>query len=105
MYGILAQPAMMSMMALTENGSLKSTPKNMESATSTPKEVMEPLFSLNEPITKYSARIIRRQMLAGGRLSKNDRRLLRELILRGNLLDEESFHILLNLLLTGLQEK
>jgi hypothetical protein len=104
MYGIFVQPVMMNMMAFAEHGSLKSTPPLMESATETPKEVMKPLFALNEPITKHSARIIRRQMLAAGHVNKEDRRFLRELIMHGNLLDEESFHILLNLLLTGLQD-
>lgn len=62
---------------------------------------LDPLLADNEPITKYSARVIRRQILADGHVSKAERKFLRDALDHGNLLDDESFHILLELLLTG----
>jgi hypothetical protein len=61
----------------------------------------EPMLADNEPITKYSARVLRRQIMADGSVSKEERRFLRHALEHGNCLDEESFHILLELLLTG----
>lgn len=63
------------------------------------------MYPLNEPINKYSARLIRKQMLAGKRrLSKSDRLYLKHMIDYGRLMDRESLHIFLNLLLAGPQE-
>lgn len=65
----------------------------------------ESMFPLNEPVTKFSARLIRKQMLAGGRkLSKADRRYLKHMIDYGKLLDSESLFILLDLMLCAPQE-
>lgn len=61
----------------------------------------EPMLADNEPITKYSARVLRRQIMADGEVSKEERRFLRHALEHGNCMDEESFHILLELLLTG----
>ncbi len=84
----------------------KASHELMESPALEQKKEMKSMFALNEPITKYSARLIRKQMLAGGRsLNKADRRYLKHMIDYGRLLDAESFHILLNLLLTAPQEK
>lgn len=65
---------------------------------------IDPLLADNEPITKYSARVIRRQILADGHVSKEERRWLRSTLDHGNLLDDESVYILLDLLLTGKRE-
>jgi hypothetical protein len=62
---------------------------------------MNCMLSTNEPVTKYSARLIRKQMLAAGGLNKADRMYLKHMIEEGQLLDDESFYILLNLLLTA----
>lgn len=63
------------------------------------------MLPLNEPITKYSARLIRKQLLSGGRkLNRADRRYLKHMVDYGKLLDAEAFHILLNLLLSGPQD-
>lgn len=62
---------------------------------------METILAENEPITKHSARILRRQILADGHVSKRERDFLKAVLTRGNLMDDESFHILLEVLLTG----
>jgi hypothetical protein len=61
----------------------------------------EPMFAENEPITKYSARVLRRQILADGYVDERERQFLKNVLTRGNLMDDGSFHILLNLLLNG----
>jgi hypothetical protein len=61
----------------------------------------EPLFAENEPITKHSARVMRRQILAEGHVNKRAREFLKRVLTSGNFLDDGSFHILLNLLLNG----
>lgn len=63
-------------------------------------EFHDPLLADNEPITKHSARVIRRQILADGIVSAEERRFLRQALECGNLLDDEAFHIFLDLLLT-----
>lgn len=62
---------------------------------------MSCMMAPNEPVTKYSARLMRKQMLAAGGLNKADREYLKHMIEHGELLDGESFYILLNLLLTA----
>ena len=62
---------------------------------------METILAENEPITKHSARVLRRQILADGHVSKTERQFLKSVLTNGNLLDDESFHILLEVLLTG----
>jgi hypothetical protein len=59
------------------------------------------IFAENEPITKYSARVLRRQILADGHVDEKERQFLKNLLESGNLMDEGAFHIILNLLLTG----
>lgn len=63
--------------------------------------VVETILAENEPITKHSARILRKQILQDGHVSKREREFLKAVLERGNLIDDESFHILLDLLLTG----
>jgi hypothetical protein len=62
---------------------------------------LEPMMSENEPMNKYSARVLRRQILSHGHVSKRERQYLREILTHGNLMDEGSFHILLDVLLNG----
>lgn len=69
--------------------------------TDQPTEETEMMFAVNEPITKHSARVIRKQILRDGYVSKAERRFLRTVLESGNLLDDEAYHILLNLLLNG----
>lgn len=104
MHGIYMQPVTVNMAAI-ESCSLESTPELKQlQREEAPEETRKPLSGINEPITKHSARILRRRMLSRP-ACREDRRYIRELLLHGNLADEESFHILLNLLLTGLQER
>ncbi len=75
---------------------------NTEEAFSVPiPPLNETILAENEPITKHSARILRKQILADGHVSKGEREFLRAVLDHGNLMDDESFHILLDLLLTG----
>lgn len=71
----------------------------------TPAEPMEPDFetilSENEPITKHSARILRKQILQDGHVSKRERAFLKDVLDHGNLMDDESYYILLEVLLNG----
>lgn len=100
-------PRTFAAMTNEESGTLTYTAsrKIMESPQTKQSKESKSMFPLNEPITKYSARLIRKQMLAGGRrLNKADRRYLKHMIDYGRLLDAESFHILINLLLTAPQE-
>ncbi len=62
---------------------------------------IETILAENEPITKHSARVLRRQILADGHVSKREREFLKKVLDHGNLMDDESFHILLEVLLTG----
>lgn len=70
-----------------------------------PAEPIEPdietILAENEPITKHSARILRRQILQDGHVSKRERAFLKSVLTKGNLMDDESFHILLEVLLNG----
>lgn len=66
-----------------------------------PEASFETILAENEPITKHSARILRRQILADGHVSRRERKFLRAVLENGNLMDDESFHILLDVLLTG----
>lgn len=70
-----------------------------------PVEPMQPdvetMLADNEPITKHSARILRRQILQDGHVSKRERAFLKNVLENGNLMDDESFHILLEVLLNG----
>ena len=61
----------------------------------------EPIYAENEPITKYSARVLRRQILSDGYVSKREREFLKGVLTNGNLMDDGSFHILLDVLLNG----
>jgi|688.fasta_scaffold1110749_2 hypothetical protein len=61
----------------------------------------EPMFAENEPITKHSARVLRKQILSDGHVSKKERQFLHDVLERGNIMDEEAFHILLDVLLNG----
>lgn len=97
-------PQVMTRMAVAAEEPYLASRKLMESPKPNSKKEMKCMFALNEPITKYSARLIRKQMLAAGGLNKADRRYLKHMIEYGKLLDAESFHILLNLLLTGPQD-
>ena len=72
--------------------SLPESPRQIENET---------IFASNEPINKYSARILRRQILADGLVSKREREFLKQALTEGNLLDDGSFYILLDLLLNG----
>jgi hypothetical protein len=62
---------------------------------------VEPLLAENEPINKYSARILRRQILSDGHVSQRERQFLKNVLTNGNLMDDGSFHILLDVLLNG----
>lgn len=62
---------------------------------------IETILAENEPITKHSARILRRQILQDGHVSKRERAFLKSVIEDGNLMDDGSFHILLEVLLNG----
>ncbi len=70
-----------------------------------PAEPIEPDFetilSENEPITKHSARILRKQILQDGHVSKRERAFLKDVLDHGNLMDDESYYILLEVLLNG----
>jgi hypothetical protein len=61
----------------------------------------DPLLAENEPITKHSARVMRRQILSDGHVSKSERQYLKKVLEDGNLMDDGSFYILLDLLLNG----
>ncbi|MBX9572353.1 MAG: hypothetical protein K2X77_25885 [Candidatus Obscuribacterales bacterium] len=61
----------------------------------------ETILADNEPITKHSARILRKQILQDGHVSKREREFLRDALDHGNLMDDESFYILLDVLLNG----
>ena len=83
----------------------KASRNHMESQFKRVEKEEKIMLPLNEPITKFSARLIRKQLLSGGRkLNKADRRYLKHMIDYGMLLDAEAFHILLNLLLSGPKE-
>ena len=103
---LISVPPAMNAMAMYEPETIKASRKVMESPVRIQENNKEAIMlPLNEPITKYSARLIRKQLLAGGRkLNKADRRYLKHMIDYGKLLDGESFHILLNLLLSAPQE-
>ncbi|MBX9685493.1 MAG: hypothetical protein K2X27_02250 [Candidatus Obscuribacterales bacterium] len=62
---------------------------------------VETILADNEPINKYSARILRKQILQDGHVSKRERDFLKAVLTGGNLMDDESFYILLDLLLNG----
>lgn len=62
---------------------------------------LETILSDNEPITKHSARVLRKQILQDGHVSKREREFLRDALDHGNLMDDESFYILLDVLLNG----
>lgn len=62
---------------------------------------IETILAENEPITKHSARILRRQILQDGHVSKRERAFLKSVLANGNLMDDEAFHILLEVLLCG----
>ncbi len=62
---------------------------------------LETMLSENEPITKHSARVLRRQILSDGHVSKAERHFLHEVLDHGNLMDDESYYILLDVLLNG----
>lgn len=64
-------------------------------------EDIETILADNEPITKHSARILRKQILQDGHVSKRERAFLRDALDHGNLMDDESFYILLDVLLNG----
>ena len=67
----------------------------------TPEPDIETILAENEPITKHSARILRRQILQDGHVSKRERAFLKSVLSNGNLMDDEAFHILLEVLLNG----
>jgi hypothetical protein len=62
---------------------------------------LETILADNEPITKHSARVLRKQILQDGHVSKREREFLRDALDHGNLMDDESFYILLDVLLNG----
>lgn len=64
-------------------------------------QYQETILSENEPINKYSARVLRKQILSDGYVSKRERAFLKGVLSNGNLMDDEAFHILLDVLLNG----
>ncbi len=62
---------------------------------------IETMLATNEPITKHSARILRRQILSDGHVSKAERHFLHEVLDHGNLMDDEAYFVLLDVLLNG----
>lgn len=100
---VFCMPQVMTVMTVDEPLSYKASLRLMESPARNQTKTLETrsIFAQNEPITKYSARVIRRQMLTGGKIDRADRQFLRNVIEKGNLLDDESLHVLLNLLLTS----
>lgn len=75
---------------------------NMQETSAEPMEPdFETILSENEPITKHSARILRKQILQDGHVSKRERAFLKDVLDHGNLMDDESYYILLEVLLNG----
>lgn len=62
---------------------------------------IETILAENEPITKHSARVLRRQILSDGHVSKREREFLRKVLDKGNIMDDEAYYILLDVLLNG----
>lgn len=61
----------------------------------------EPIYAENEPITKHSARVLRKQILSDGHVSKRERKFLHDVLEKGNIMDDEAYYILLDVLLNG----
>lgn len=89
------------------HGPVTTTPRRMETPTKrnpvtvTIEAEATKMFAVNEPITKHSARLMRKQMQAAGGPTRADRQLIKQVIEHGNLLDDEAFYVLLDLLLNG----